>query len=88
MKIRSRLYPYENIKSFWIQIYAPVLADGKEELKPLLFIKSERLFMPVIAVPIDELWAEDVHSIMVSYDVMEEEMREHVSEKIMEFLGF
>ena len=43
LKIRNRLYPYKNIKSFWIQINL----RGKTDLKPILFIHSERMFMPV-----------------------------------------
>jgi hypothetical protein len=84
LKVRTRVYPYENIKSFWIQREEP----GTGKIKPILFIKSERLFMPVIGIPIDAHLAQDIHSIMTSKNVPEEEMKEHPSEKIMEFLGF
>jgi hypothetical protein len=88
LKIRTRLYPYENIKSFFVQINSPIRKVGEPELKPLLFIKSERLFMPIISVPIEEPSAEKIHNMMIAHNVPEEEMREHISEKIMEFLGF
>mgnify|MGYP001606132662 FL=1 len=78
LMIRNRLYPYENIKSFWIQT----------ELKPILFIHSERAFMPILSMPINETIAEDIHSIMLSKNIAEVEMKEHASEKIMEALGF
>ncbi|OGI68940.1 hypothetical protein A3A05_02380 [Candidatus Nomurabacteria bacterium RIFCSPLOWO2_01_FULL_41_12] len=78
LKIRTRLYPYENIKSFWVQT----------EVKPTLFIKSERLFMPVMGIPTENAKAEKIRSIMLGKNVIEEEMREHASEKIMEVLGF
>lgn len=78
LKIRTRLYPYENIKSFWVQI----------EPKSVLFIKSERAFMPIISVPLEDSLAAEVHDIFVSSNIPEEEMREHISEKIMESLGF
>lgn len=78
LKIRTRLYSYENIKSFWVQV----------EPKPILFIKSERVFMPIISIPIEEIMAGEIHSIMLSKNIPEEEMRVHVSEKIMETLGF
>lgn len=80
LKIRNRIYPYENIKSFWVQI--------GENFKPLLFIHSERAFMPILSIPIDENIAEDIHSIMTSQNIAEVEMKEHPSEKIMEVLGF
>lgn len=88
LKIRSRLYPYENIKAFWIQLSSPILGRKEMEFKPLLFIKSERQFMPVISVPIDAGSAEDMRDMLLSHDVPEEEMQEHISEKIMEYLGF
>jgi hypothetical protein len=84
LKIRNQLYPYENIKSFWVQVDN----SGERKLKPILFIKSERLFMPIIEVPIEYIMAEDIHSIMLSKNVIEEEMKEHPSLKIMETLGF
>lgn len=79
LKIKNRLYPYENIKSFWVK---------KEGEKPTLFIKSERLFMPIISMPIQSNLAEEIKKIMLSNNVIEEEMKEHLSEKIMDSLGF
>jgi hypothetical protein len=84
LTIRNRLYPYENIKSFWIQ-----LGEHPEtNIKPILFIHSERAFMPILSIPIAETIAEDIHSIMLSKNIAEVEMKEHASEKIMEALGF
>lgn len=79
LKIRNRLFPYENIKSFWVK-------TGIE--KPALFIKSERLFMPIISMPIDPDHSEEIKNFMLSKNIPEEEMKEHVSEKIMDSLGF
>jgi hypothetical protein len=84
LRVRSRLYPYENIKSFWIQIPHGDEVDAKD----LLFIKTERFFMPIISIPIDVSLADDIKSIMYSKNIEEEEMREHASEKIMDRLGF
>ena len=78
LKIKTRLYPYENIQSFWVAL----------EKTPMLFIKSERMFMPIISMPIDGATANDIRAIMLAQNIPEEEMREHVSEKIMEVLGF
>lgn len=84
MKIKSHLYLYENIKSFWVQIDT----TGENKLKPMLFIKSERVFIPVISIPIDYNMANDIHTILTEKGVTEEEMKEHASSKIMESLGF
>jgi len=91
LKIRDRLYPYENIKSFWVQIDLQEeikSPSGESVLKPIFFIHSERVFMPIISMPIAETIAGDIHSIMLSKNIPEVEMREHASEKIMEVLGF
>ena len=84
LKIRTRLYPYENIKSFWVQIDT----TGETKLNPILFIKSERLFMPILSIPIEDIMAPDIHSIMISKNIIEEEMKDHPSIKIMELLDF
>jgi hypothetical protein len=60
----------------------------QKETKPILFIKSERAFMPIMEIPIEEEMAMTIHSIFTSKDVPEEEMKEHPSLKIMESLGF
>ena len=81
----NSLYPYDRIKAFWVQKEA---FDGKEFLKPLLFIKSERVFMPIILSPIDNAMAEDLRYFLLDKNIPEEEMKETFSEKIMEALGF
>jgi hypothetical protein len=78
LQIKNRIYPYETIKAFWIQ----------KETKPTLFIKSERLFMPIISMPIELQLADEIKNKMLENNVLEEEMKEHVSEKIMEGIGF
>ena len=85
LKIRTRLFPYENIKSFWVQTD---LSDDRAGIKPLLFIKSERFFMPIISIPINDSLANEIQFIMLTKNITEEEMKEHPSEKIMEILGF
>jgi len=84
LKIRNQTYPYENIKSFWVQIDLA----GENKLRPTLFIKLERAVMPIVSIPIEDAAAEDIRDIMLSQNVAEEEMKEHASQKIMEYLGF
>ncbi len=84
LRVHSRLYPYDNIKSFWVQIAHPEDVTAKD----LLFIKTERFFMPIIIVPIDISMADEIRNIMLNRNIPEEEMKEHASEKIMESLGF
>jgi hypothetical protein len=83
LQAKNRLYPYDNIKSFWVQ-----RTDEELKHRPTLFIKSQRVFMPVISIPIDMSLAAQIRSMMLQKNVTEEEMKEHVSEKIMDSLGF
>ena len=85
LKIRNRIYAYDNIKAFWVQ--KPMSDDGKE-MEPALFIKSERLIMPIISIPIEYSMAQEIKNKMIENEVEVEEMKEHVSEKIMDSVGF
>lgn len=85
LKIKSRLYPYEKIKAFYVQ--TGTSAD-KTKNNPLLFIKSERFFMPIISMPIELGHISAIRNIMLGKEVLEEKMEEHPYEKIMERLGF
>lgn len=93
LRIRNHLYPYENIKSFWVQTHQNEHGESHEEnpankkLKPIFFVKTERVFMPVISIPIEENFAGEIYSIMIANNVPEEKMREHPSERIIESLG-
>jgi hypothetical protein len=78
LKIKTRLFPFKDIKAFWVQ-------TGPKEI---LFIKSERPFMPIISMPIRDKLGEKIRSVMLAHEVAEEEMKEGMSEKIMERLGF
>jgi hypothetical protein len=78
LKMQNQLYPYESIKSFYLQT----------EKKPTLFIHSDRFFLPVISVPIDLDIVERIREIMLSKEIKEEKLEEHSSEKIMNSLGF
>lgn len=85
--IGNNLFPYENIKAFWVQ-RETFPENPIQKLKPILFIKSERLFMPIITTPIENAMASEIHTFLLEKNIPEEEMKEKVSEKIMESLGF
>ena len=90
LKVRNRLYLYDNMQSFWVQTNKAHEAGlpAQPFLKPTLFIKTERVYIPVISIPIPQELAESIHSIQTSKNIPEEEMKEHASHKIMEALGF
>ena len=78
LKIKSRLYPYEKIKAFYVET----------EKKLLLFIRTERFFMPILSMPIERDIAGSIKKAMLEKEVLEEKMDEHPYEKVMERLGF
>ncbi len=77
-KLKDHTYPYKKIKSFFV--------GGEKNL--YLFIKIDRIFLPVIYVPIEKHLAEMIREKFLSQNVVEEEMKEHPSEKMMEMIGF
>ena len=84
LQIRDRMYPYENIKSFWVE--RPNSENPAH--KPTLFVHTERLFMPILMIPIEVNMAEEIHALFTEKNVPEVEMKEHPSDKIIEALGF
>ncbi len=77
-KLKNHTYPYKKIKSFYI---------GGEK-KSFLFIKIDRPFLPVVYVPIEPHLSEMIRGKFLSNEIKEEEMKEHVSDKIMDAIGF
>jgi len=77
LKIRDKLYSYPEIKSFWV-----------DKEKPTLFIKSGRVFIPILNIPIEEESKDKIHAAFLAKNIPEEEMREHPSEKVIDMLGF
>ena len=77
LQIKDQLYLYKEIKSFFV----------REIGKPVFFIKSNRIFLPMISIPLEGVSPRIVKNIMLAKNVPEEEMQEHFSEKIIESLG-
>src|SRR5262245_39434852 len=67
--VESRLYPYENIKAFWVQRSA----SEPEVLKPMLFIHSERIFMPIVVVHTHDDMADHIRTYLLDKKIPEEE---------------
>lgn len=78
LKIKDRLYPYKTIKAFWIQ-----RSDS-----PTLFIRTDRFFLPEIKIRINNNVADRIQEIFVEKNIAEEEMKEHLSETLMDIIGY
>jgi hypothetical protein len=73
------LYPYPTLKSFWI--------DTEHPHKKII-LRSEKMFMPLIVIPLgDETLVEKIHENLSS--MLSEEFHSlPFVEKILEYLGF
>jgi hypothetical protein len=85
LKIKNKSHPFEEIKAFWVQKENKV---NDKILKPTLFIKIKKSLMQNTSIPIPNDLADEIKNIFLEKNVPEEEMKEHLSEHIMEYIGF
>lgn len=78
VKANKILYPYSSLKSFWVE-------NNPHEQKILL--QSEKVWMPYIVIPIEEVDPEAVRNFLIQF-LPEEEHQEPLAQKLMEYLGF
>ncbi len=79
IRIGNDLYTYSNLESFRIDEDAP---HG-----PQLLIKSNRLFAPLIIMPLPEEYIDDIEALLLPR-LKEEHLEEPLSHRLLEFLGF
>ena len=79
IKIQNRLYPYENLKSFWLHYDPP----HKKELS----IESEKLFMPYIIIPLGDIDPNVVRDFLLKF-LKEKEHKESLVDSIAQYLRF
>jgi len=80
VRINNALHPYKTLESFWIE-------DEYEHREPRLFIKSDKLFMPAIVIPLEPNSHMEVREYLLVH-LDEEEYIEPFPYKVMEYLGF
>ena len=78
--VQNKLFPYHNIKSFWI-------LDRGESISKLV-LNIDRMVNPILSLPIHpEIPLEDLRDVLLEF-VTEEEMDEPVGDKISDAIGF
>lgn len=70
--------PYSTFESFYID---------DTHGKPKLLLKGKNILSPLLIIPLGEMDTENVQIYLARY-LLETELREPLSKKIMEFLGF
>ena len=79
LRIDDKLYPYTTLESYCI--------EDDQNLGPQLLVKSEKLFMPLLVMPIPEEYVDDIEDI-IAERLPEEHLEEPLVNKLLEFFGF
>jgi len=77
--VHDQLYPYQTLDSFWI--------DDLNPYEPRLLLKSQKMLVPLIVIPLEDVDVDDVHSYLLQY-LPEIEAAEPVAHKLFELVGF
>jgi len=76
--VNDTLYPYNTLKSFWVE---------EQDKESKVLIESEKMLMPYIVIPLNDADPDEVREFLFEY-LEEEEHSEPLSHKFMEYLGF
>jgi hypothetical protein len=80
VRINDTLYPYQTLEAFGIEEMSP-------EHIPQLILRSKKILVPNIVIPLQQVTANEVHDFLHNY-LHEEELVEPLTHKVMEWLGF
>ncbi len=79
VRIDSVIYPYSTLDSFYI--------DEQNPSGPQLLLKVERIFMPLLVIPLPPEEVDDIEALIAAR-LPEERLEEPLAHKLLEFLGF
>src|SRR3989344_5288870 len=79
VRVNDYFYPYRTLESFWVEEHIEI---------PRLFLKSQRLIMPYIIVPLDEDLDPAKVKRFLERHLPEVFHSESIFEKLLERLGF
>ena len=80
VRVEKTIYIYSNIESFWVDSHV-------DHHAPKLILRSTKMIMPIIVIPLTEVHPDDIHSYLIEF-LPEEEHHEPLSHKLIELLGF
>ncbi len=79
VRVHDTLYPYATLESYYL--------DETNHIDPQLILKSKKLFVPLIIIPIPDEYINEIERL-VSARLPEEHLEEPFSHKLLEFFGF
>jgi hypothetical protein len=78
VRVNKTIYPYANLEAF----------NVTEGHSPKLLLKSSKLLMPMITIPIGDIDPDEIVTPLSEVLKHEEEMREPFAHILMDYLGF
>jgi len=76
IRVEKTLHPYSSIESFWID----------EHGYSKILLKSKKVAMPYIVIPIEEIDPERVREFLIQH-IDEKEQQESFAHKLLEYIG-
>lgn len=81
LMIGNTLYPFGTLDSFWVEDNRHVGTPSK------LIVKSRKIFVPIIAIPLDEINPEEIRDFLMDH-LLESHHAEPLGQKVLEYFGF
>jgi hypothetical protein len=78
LRIDNKLYPYSTLKSYYI--------DEDALHGPDLLVRSEKLFMPLLILPLPDDYVDEIEDI-IAQRLPEEHLQESFVHKLLELIG-
>ncbi len=79
LRIEDKLYPYSTLECFYI--------DEENPWGPQLLARSEKMFMPLIVMPLPEEYVDEIEDIIASR-LPEEYLEIPFFQQLLDFFGF
>lgn len=79
VRVGSTFYPFTTLESYYL--------DELNHIDPQLIIKSKKVFVPLIIIPIPDEYITEIEKL-VSAKLPEEHLEEPIAHKLLEYVGF
>jgi hypothetical protein len=78
IRVHKTFYPYSNLEAF----------NVTEGYSPKLLLKSSKLLMPLISIPIGNIHPDEISPILNEVLKLDEKLKEPFAHLLMDYLGF
>ncbi len=79
LRIDQQLFPYSTLEAFHV--------DEENPLGPQLLVMSEKMFMPLLVIPLPEEYTDEIEDIIAA-KLPTRHLEEPFGHKLLEFFGF